>query len=93
MATAKRKKLLAAAIILQPKRSRKRSEKRDNNEKNMVASFLKRLMQPLDVTSNKHGFSDHSVIKLTSFSSVQREFSKPSAILKSHVIISPKLIG
>ena len=36
MATAKRKKMLAAATILQPKRSRKRSEKWDNNEKNMV---------------------------------------------------------
>ena len=35
MATAKRKKLLAAAIILQLKRSRKRSEK-VGQEKNMV---------------------------------------------------------
>ena len=48
MATAKRKKLLAAAIILQPKRSRKRSEKWDNNEKNMFEDmdFLKRSVLP-----------------------------------------------
>ena len=73
MATAKRKKLLADAIILQPKRSRKRSEKWDNNEKNMVedTDFLKRSVNVaarryMNII-NKHGFSDHSVIKLTSF--------------------------
>ena len=32
----------------------------------------------------KHGFSDHSMIKLISFSSVQKQLSMPSAILKSH---------
>ena len=95
MATAKRKKLLADAIILQPKRSRKRSEKWDNNEKNMVedTDFLKRSVNVaarryMNIL-NKHGFSDHSVIKLTSFSSVQKQFSMTSAILKSHVVISP----
>ena len=100
MATAKRKKLLVAAIILLPMRSRKRSEKWDNNEKNMVEDmdFLKRsvLLETINVAArrymsiiNKRGFSDHSVIKLTSFSSVQKQLSMTSAILKSHVVISP----
>ena len=90
MATAKRKKLLAAAIILQLKRSRKRSEKWDNRKiwSKTWISFLRRLPQSLDVASKKHGLSDHSVIKLTSFSSVQKQFSMSSAVLKSHVIIS-----
>ena len=64
--------------------------------------FLKRsvLLETINVAArryisiiNKHGFSDHSVIKLTSFSSVQKQFSMTSAILKSHVVISPQLIG
>ena len=58
MATAKRKKLLAAAIILQPKRSRKRSEKWDNNEKNMVedTDFLKRslLLETINVAARRY---------------------------------------
>ena len=59
-------------------RSRKRSEKWDNNEKNMVEDMdiLKRsvLLETINVAArrymsiiNKRGFSDHSVIKLTSF--------------------------
>ena len=64
--------------------------------------FLKRsvLLETINVAArryisiiNKHGFSDHSVIKLTSFSSVQKQFSMTSAILKSHVVISTNLIG
>ena len=59
--------------------------------------FLKRsvLLETINVAArryisitNKHGFSDQSVIKLTSFSSVQKQFSMTSAILKSHVVIS-----
>ena len=58
MATAKREKLLATAIILQPKRSRKRSEKWDNNEKNMVEDmdFLKRsvLLETINVAAGRY---------------------------------------
>ena len=58
MATAKREKLLATAIILQPKRSRKRSEKWDNNEKNMVEDmdFLKRrvLLETINVAARRY---------------------------------------
>ena len=56
MATAKRKKLLLAAIILQLKRSRKRSEKWD--EKNMVEDMdlLKRriLLDTTTVVSRRY---------------------------------------
>ena len=58
MATAKREKLLATAIILQPKRSRKPSEKWDNNEKNMVEDmdFLKRsvLLETINVAAGRY---------------------------------------
>ena len=58
MATAKREKLLATAIILQPKRSRKRSEKWNNNEKNMVEDmdFLKRsvLLETINVAAGRY---------------------------------------
>ena len=58
MATVKRKKLLAAAIILQLKRSRKRSEKWDNNEKNMIedTDFLKRsvLLETINVAARRY---------------------------------------
>ena len=58
MATAKRKKLLAAVIILQAKRFRKPSEKWDNNEKNMVEDmdFLKRsaLLETIDVAARRY---------------------------------------
>ena len=58
MATAKREKLLATAIILQPKLSRKRSEKWDNNEKNMVEDmdFLKRsvLLETINVAAGRY---------------------------------------
>ena len=78
MATAKRKHLLAAAIILLLRRSRKRFSKWENRRIWSKTWILRR---------ETHGVKlSQGMIRFASFSSVQIPESLLSAILKSHVI-------